>query len=156
MSIEKHYWLCYLLFILPVFAKSGGVDPVNKALNGLALRGYDAVSYFTQAKPVEGRAEFQHKWQDAVWQFSSAANHNAFAKNPEKYAPQFGGYCAYAVSHGYTADGDPQIWKIVNGKLYLNYNQEARQLWEKDISGNIAKGDENWPKFLKQKPEHKG
>ncbi len=147
--------LLLLFYIACSNSLSGGVDPVNKNDKGLALRGYDAVAYFTEGKPVAGRAEFQHKWNGAVWQFSSAANRDAFTKNTEKYAPQYGGYCAYAVSRGYTADGDPQVWKIVDGKLYLNYNQEARQLWEADISSNIAKGDENWPKFLKKKPEHK-
>ena len=88
--------------------------------------------------------------------FSSAANRDSFAGDPEKYAPQYGGYCAWAVGHGYTAKGDPEAWKIVEGKLYLNYNKDVKAKWEQDVPGYISKGHENWPKFLKEKPEHKG
>lgn len=128
----------------------GGVDPVNKSyFGGVALKGHDAVAYFKEGKPVKGSKEFQHQWMGATWFFKDAANRNAFAKEPEKYAPQFGGYCAWAVSRGYTADIDPASWKIVEGKLYLNYNRQAQQMWEQDIPGNIKKGNENWPRLHK-------
>lgn len=138
------------------FAGPGGLDPVNKTGAGLALKGYDAVAYFTEGRPVSGDERYEHTWKGARWLFVSAGNRDAFAKDPERYAPVYGGYCAYAVSHGYTADGDPQVWKIVEDRLYLNYNREAQKLWGEDIPGNIAKGDENWPRFLERKPEHKG
>jgi YHS domain-containing protein len=137
-------------------SKPDGVKPVNTVANNVALKGYDPVAYFSENKAVEGKAEFQYEWNGAKWHFSSAANRDAFAREPEKYAPQYGGYCSWAVAHGYTADGDPQAWKIVDGKLYLNYNQEVRTMWEKDIPNNIKQANGNWPGFLKKKPERKG
>ena len=109
---------------------SQGVDPVNKQAGSLALGGYDTVAYFTDGKAVEGRQEFEHQWRGAAWRFASAANRDLFAASPEKYAPQYGGYCSWAVGHGYTANGDPKAWKIVNGKLYLNYNADVKKKWE--------------------------
>jgi hypothetical protein len=135
---------------------SAGVDPLYKFSGTLALRGYDPVAYFTEGKAVEGSDQFAHEWKGAIWRFTSAANRDTFASGPEKYAPQYGGYCSWAVSHGYTAKGDPEAWKIVDDKLYLNYSQDVKAKWEKDVPGYISKGDENWPKFLSVKPEHKG
>ncbi|MEG3857988.1 YHS domain-containing (seleno)protein [Microcoleus sp. herbarium12] len=118
---------------------------------GVAIRGTDPVAYFTQNKPVKGNPEFAYKWGNTTWQFASAQNRDLFAKNPEKYAPQYGGFCAWAVSQGYTAATDPNAWKIENGKLYLNYNSAVQWGWEKDVSGNVAKGDRNWPGLAKDK-----
>ncbi|MGL5060443.1 MAG: YHS domain-containing (seleno)protein [Microcoleus sp.] len=118
---------------------------------GVAIRGTDPVAYFTEGKPVAGKPEFSHKWGNATWQFASAQNRDLFAQNPEKYAPQYGGFCAWAVSQGYTAAIDPNAWKIVDNKLYLNYNSAVQWGWEKDISGNVAKGDKNWPGLAKEK-----
>jgi len=136
--------------------RAEGVEPINKKSDGLALRGYDAVAYFREGAAVEGRAEFAHEWGGASWRFKSAENRDAFARAPETFAPQYGGYCSYAVAHGYTADADPLAWRIVNGKLYLNYNEDVRRLWEQDIHGFIRQSEQNWPQFLKHKPEHKG
>jgi YHS domain-containing protein len=111
----------------------------------VALKGYDAVAYFTEGKAVKGRADFQHEWMGAKWHFSSAANRDLFAKSPEKYAPQFGGYCAWAVSNNYVYDADPTLWKIVDGKLYVNYNRLAQWQWSRDMANRIKKGHENWP-----------
>lgn len=116
--------------------------------NNLALSGYDAVGYFTQGKPVEGKAAFKTTYKGAEFRFASAANLAKFKANPAAYAPQFGGYCAWAVSQGYTASGDPQVWKIVGGKLYVNYNREIGNKWEKNIPGFIASANKNWPKIL--------
>ena len=88
------------------------------------------------------------KWEDAIWRFETAAHRDAFAASPERFAPQFGGYCAWAVSRGYTADIDPEAWRIVEGKLYLNYSKRVQRMWEQDIAGNIAKGRTNWPGVL--------
>ena len=118
---------------------------------GVAIRGTDPVAYFTQNKPVKGNPEFTYKWGNANWQFASAQNRDLFVQNPEKYAPQYGGFCAWAVSQGYTASTDPNAWKIDNGKLYLNYNSAVQWGWEKDVSGNVAKGDKNWPALAKDK-----
>jgi len=136
--------------------RAGGVEAVNKDAAGLALRGYDAVAYFREGAAVEGRAEFAHEWNGARWLFKSAEHREEFARAPEAFAPQYGGYCSYAVAHGYTADGDPRAWKIVGGRLYLNYNVEVQRLWEQDIPGFLRRSEENWPRFLKRRPEHKG
>ncbi|MCR9940406.1 YHS domain-containing (seleno)protein [Vibrio owensii] len=129
---------------LPAFA----LDPVYSDFFGKAIRGYDPVAYFTQSKPVKGDSDFTYRWNDAKWYFSSAENRDAFVKNPEKFAPQYGGYCAWAVSKGYTAKIDPNAWNIHDGKLYLNYSKSVQASWQQDIPGNIASGDKNWPKLL--------
>ena len=115
---------------------------------GDAIRGYDPVAYFTEDKPVKGSDEFVLEYKGATWRFSSAANKQIFEQMPEKYAPQYGGYCAWAVSQGYTASTDPEAWAIVDGKLYLNYSKSVQQQWSQDIPGNIRKADANWPKVL--------
>jgi YHS domain-containing protein len=117
--------------------------------DGVAIRGYDPVAYFTESKPVEGKREFTHNWQGTTWQFSSAENRDLFASAPEKYAPQYGGYCAWAVKEGTTAPIDPQAWKIVDEKLYLNLNPSIQKQWQQDIPGYIAKADQNWPDVLR-------
>jgi len=118
--------------------------------NGVAIRGTDPVAYFRQSQPVPGNSEYTYEWMNATWQFASAENRDLFAKNPEKYAPQYGGFCAWAVSRGYTASTQPDAWKIVDGKLYLNFNRQVQRSWEKDISGNIAKANSNWPGVLNE------
>ena len=126
-------------------------DKVYKAwLSDLAASGYDVVAYFTEGKPVEGSDDFTVEYDGALWRFSSAQNREAFAADPAKYAPQYGGYCAWAVSQGYTASTDPQAWSIVDGKLYLNYSRSVQQTWEQNIPGNIAAADANWPKVLEE------
>jgi hypothetical protein len=113
----------------------------------LAVAGYDVVAY-TSGVAVGGTAAFEHRWNDAVWRFTSAANRERFARDPERFAPQFGGYCAWAVSRGYTADIDPEAFRMVDGKLYLNYSKAVQRHWQQDIPGNIAKGRANWPTVL--------
>ena len=130
---------------LGVAAPAGYVAPISK----VALEGYDPVSYFTEAAPRKGDARFTATFKGAEYRFASAANLARFQSNPEAFLPQYGGYCAWAVAGGYTAKGDPLAWKVVNGKLYLNYDQKIQQRWAKDIPGNIAKGDKNWPQVLK-------
>ena len=115
---------------------------------GVAIKGYDAVAYFTAGSPTKGDARFAHRWSDATWHFANAKNKAVFARSPEKYAPQFGGYCAWAVSRGYTAGVDPEAFRIVDGKLYLIYSTAVERRWEQDISGNIARAQSNWPAVL--------
>jgi hypothetical protein len=122
-------------------------DPLYSK-DGLGLSGYDAVAYFTESKAVKGSPRFEHEWGGVRWQFASAANRETFAGSPEKYAPQYGGYCAYAVSRNYTAPTDPEAWKVVDGKLYLNYDKSVRALWEKELPEAIRAGDRNWPGVL--------
>ncbi|MEM9060884.1 MAG: YHS domain-containing (seleno)protein [Pseudomonadota bacterium] len=123
-------------------------EGVYQSLFGTAIDGTDAVAYFTEGRPIEGSSDFTHEWNGATWRFSSAENRDLFAADPAKYAPQYGGYCAWAVAQGYTASTDPEAWKIVDGKLYLNYNKDVQSRWETDIPGHIASGDANWPKVL--------
>ena len=115
------------------------------AEGGVAVRGTDVVAYVTEGRPVVGRAEFTHAWRGADWRFASAANRDRFATDPERYAPAYGGFCAYAVSEGYTAPIDPAAWKIVDGRLYLNYDRSVQRRWARDIPGRIARADANWP-----------
>ncbi len=129
-------------------AKKGTKHPEIYTENGVALDGQDVVAYFTQNKPVQGNKNFTYNWKGATWQFSSAQNRDLFAKNPEKYAPQYGGYCAKAAADGDLATTVPTAWKIVNNKLYLNYNADAQKEWNQDIPGFIAKADKNWPAIL--------
>ena len=123
-------------------------EPVYQSFLGTAIDGTDPVAYFTEGRPVEGSSDFKHEWNGATWRFKNAENRDLFAANPEKYAPQYGGYCAWAVSQGYTASTDPEAWKIVDGKLYLNYSKDVQATWERDVPGNISKADGNWPKVL--------
>ena len=115
----------------------------------LALDGYDAVAYFTENKPVKGDAAYTHTHDGVEWHFASAANRDAFIADPAKYAPQYGGHCAWATAQNKVAPGDPNVWKIVDGKLYLNYNANVQTRWEKDIPGFITTADANWPGVLK-------
>lgn len=161
LKIGNRTFLLIALFIgigiaFAACSKTEGVAAINKNTDGLALRGFDAVAYFAVENAVEGNPRFAYAWNGAKWLFSSEENLQKFAQNPEAYAPQYGGYCSYAVSHGYTADGDPRAWKLVDGKLYLNYNDKAKEAWEKEQEKNIQQGAENWKEFQKKKPEHKG
>ena len=115
---------------------------------GVAINGYDPVGYFTEARPVKGDPAHQSQWMGATWQFASAENKATFDADPEAYAPKYGGYCAYAVANGYTASTDPDAWTVYENRLYLNYSRRVRRTWERDIPGNIAKGDANWPSVL--------
>lgn len=136
----------YLLNLSPASA----IEPVNKASNGVAIKGYDPVAYFIDGRPVKGSKDFEYVWMGAKWRFSTAMHRDLFIKAPEKYAPKYGGYCAYAVSQGATADIDPEAWNIVDGRLYLNLSKKIRDKWSNDIPGYIKKADEKWPKILKK------
>ena len=139
--------LAIIVSTLWALSPAYAVLPINDAPRA-TLKGYDAVAYFTEGRPVKGSQQYEYEWMGAKWHFSSAANRDIFAKNPEQYAPQYGGYCAYAVAQGVTADIDPEAWKIVDGKLYLNLSHPVAWLWKRDIPGNIAKGDKNWPTWV--------
>jgi YHS domain-containing protein len=127
-----------------LLAGRGLAAQVN-ADGGVAVRGTDVVAYVTEGRPVAGSARFTHAWRGATWRFASAANRDRFAADPERYAPAYGGFCAYAVSEGYTAPIDPAAWRIVDGRLYLNYDRSVQRRWEADIPGRIARADANWP-----------
>ena len=133
-----------LVFMSLAFA---GEAPVFATDDG-AIRGYDAVAYFTMGEPTRGSDQFTTSWQGATYKFASAANLALFKEEPEAYAPQYGGYCAYAVSKGATAGTVPEAWTIVDGKLYLNYSLAVQQRWRKDVPGHIRAADRNWPAVL--------
>lgn len=125
---------------------AGASEIYTGLFSGTAVGGYDAVAYHTQGKPVQGSGSFTTQWKGATWRFASAENRALFLADPERYAPRYGGHCAWAVSQGYTAKGDPNHWRVVDGKLYLNYNAQVQADWEKDVPGHIRNADGNWPK----------
>lgn len=114
-----------------------------------AIKGFDAVAYFTQGKPVKGVDEFSFHYLDAEWLFSSEEHMNLFKSDPEAYAPQYGGYCAYAMAEGETVSAEPELWTIYNGKLYLNYSRRINAIWNEDKDSFIAKADPAWASLIK-------
>ena len=142
----KRILLGVIALILIPLAVAG--KPATFATGDGAIRGYDPVAYFTVGEPTPGRDKYSTKWQGAIYKFSSAENLALFKSDPEQYAPQYGGYCAYAVSKGATASTEPEAWTIVNGKLYLNFNLGVQKRWRKDIPGHIKAADNNWPGVL--------
>lgn len=123
-------------------------EPPVYATGGIAINGYDPVAYFTEEQPVKGSPEFTSDWDGATVQFASAENKAMFDSDPEKYAPKYGGYCAYAVSKGYTATTDPGAWSIYEGRLYLNYSKSVRALWAVRKRAHVEAADANWPDVL--------
>lgn len=117
--------------------------------NGVAVQGYDVVAYFESSKPVEGKSEISTKYNEATYLFSSDKNKELFLKNPAKYAPQYGGYCAYGVSENHTSPTDPKAFTIVDDKLYLNYSLKVKELWSKDREARIVKANDNWQTLKK-------
>jgi len=130
----------------PLAAPAAWADGfVNVDESGVAIRGYDPVAYFAGA-PAMGDPQYTAEWQDAEWRFASAANRDAFVASPEKYAPQYGGWCAYGAAKGYAADTDPETaWSVHDGKLYLNWDTGVKQTWSEDIPGYLAKSEAKWP-----------
>ncbi|HMJ68576.1 MAG TPA: YHS domain-containing (seleno)protein [Cyclobacteriaceae bacterium] len=112
--------------------------------DGVAIRGYDPVAYFSESAPVQGSKEFSYTWKGTEWRFKNNANLEVFKSNPEKYAPQFGGWCAYGVSENHKSPTQPAAFTIVDDKLYLNYNAKVKELWSKDIKGHVGKAESNW------------
>lgn len=118
------------------------------AFSNVAASGYDVVAFFTDARPVRGDAQFHTTYQNVEYRFASAQHLATFRADPARYVPQYGGYCAWAVSQNRTAPGDPRYWRIVDGKLYLNYNADIQRRWEGDIPGFIRSANANWPGVL--------
>lgn len=113
--------------------------------NTYAIHGYDTVAYFTEGKAVEGNKDITVVWQDEEWLFSSTENATLFQKNPDAYAPQYGGYCAYALSNNELVDIDPDAFSIVDGKLYLNYSHRIAKRWKKNLETYIKQANQHWP-----------
>lgn len=152
MNTLRNLLLLSLVLMLTTATAGLAADTTNTSLGltaaggPLAIHGFDAISYF-DGMPRRGLAQHSSLWNGAVYRFASKDNLKRFEKNPSKYAPQFGGFCAYGVSVGKKFDGDPEVYKIVNGKLYFNLNPQIKQTWEKDVPGNLLKAEKQWTKI---------
>lgn len=151
MSVTRRHILTLALTapVVVAFApRAMAATPPIYAEDGIAVDGTDVVAYFTQNAPVAGDPAIALDYMGVTWRFSTEENREAFIANPAAYAPQYGGYCAYAVSQGYTAPTVPEAWTIVDEKLYLNFSVSVKERWERDIPGHIATADANWPAVL--------
>ena len=146
-------WGMFTRSFMSVFLVAGWVtlsfagDPQKMIAIGpddVAIKGYDTVAYFTENRPMKGTPEFVHSWRDVEWYFANAKHRSLFADDPERYAPQFGGFCALGVSKGKVVAADPEAWTIVDGKLYIKFSEDARDRWRKDKDKNIEKANEVW------------
>jgi len=144
----RTFLACLALLFSGLTAPLRGETPVFYTDGDSAINGYDTVAYFTVGEPVEGRADIAVMWKGVIWRFSSRAHREAFEANPRAYAPQYGGYCAYGVSRGHRHITAPEAWYIDHGKLYLIHTRHVRTLWKRDMVGNIARADANWPSVL--------
>ncbi len=141
------------LFVAIAGSAAAGTDSPVPAVNadqGIGLKGYDPVAYFINGAPTKGSEQYSLAWKGVTYRFVSAGNLEKFKADPEKYLPQYGGYCAYAMSLDRIADIDPSRWAIVNGKLYLNNGFVAEKLWSLNKNGNIESADRNWPQYPKK------
>ena len=129
---------------------SGTPVPAVNATDAIGVKGYDPVAYFTRGQPTPGVDQYSYSWKGVTYRFVSADDLQLFKANPEKYLPQYGGYCAYAMSLNRIADISPSQWTIVDGKLYLNNGFFAQSLWSLNKSGNIVSADRNWPQYPKK------
>lgn len=141
MSLIKKWFLGLLL--IPAF--SFAQKPEVFSVSDQAIRGFDPVAYFTEGHPTEGQKQYRYRWNNATWYFSSEKNLKLFISDPEKFAPQYGGWCAYGMAKGYKAKTEPEAWSIAGGKLYLNYSTGIRDDWNAKQSEYISAADKNWP-----------
>lgn len=141
-----------LLLSLTLFAYTAcqGQEAVYSTKAG-AIKGYDPVAYFTKSAPMKGDKAYTYDWQGATWYFSTQQHLNLFKGDPEKYAPAFGGFCAYGVAQGYKVKIEPEAWAIVDGKLYLNYDLDVQQQWQDDRDEFIKKASDNWKSLAGKK-----
>ncbi len=156
-SANLHKWLllsffCAAVLLIGLGGSAAGASPAGP----VAIKGYDSVAFFTNGKPLKGSASFSFQWHGMTWYFRTAENRDMFAASPEKYAPQYDGYCAWAMTESRKAITEPEVWRIVDGKLYLNCSRSAYQKWIKDLSGNIKKADQNWLKLTAGKLNEQG
>jgi len=154
----KNYFIsfCFIMSLLSaneVFA----AEPINTLEksglfsykpSGVAIRGADTVAYFTEGKPMQGLDDFTTEWNGATWKFASQKHLDLFVTNPEKYAPQYGGYCAYGVAKDNLVKIEPENWAIVDGKLYLNFNDGLQKKWEGDIKGYVSEANKKYQSLL--------
>lgn len=149
MKVIKSIFAALAVGMIAAPAAIADQDPVYTGrFSNVAVQGYDPVAYFTEGEATKGSSEYTTNYKGSEFRFSTQENLDSFLEMPSDYAPQYGGYCAWAVSQGYTAKGDARNWKIVDGKLYLNYNRKIQTRWEEDIDGFISAADSNWPTVL--------
>jgi YHS domain-containing protein len=148
--MKKLYGVALLLLGFPLFAQTPK-SLLNLGKDGLAIQGYDPVAFFTQNKPVKGDVRFQSRHKGAKYYFASAEDKAAFDGNPDKYEPQFGGFCAYGVSQGHTAPVRIEAFQIVNGRLLMQYDLDVKGEFNKDQAANVVKADKNWPRIVEKK-----
>lgn len=141
--------LLIFLFTTVFSAVSHGIAAEKSSEKNVAIKGYDPVAYFLDNRAVRGDQSFNAKWHNLTWYFQNQKHLDLFTSNPEKYAPQYDGFCAWAMTESRKAITDPEVWKIVNGKLYLNCSLTAYEKWSRDIPGNIKKADANWARLNK-------
>jgi YHS domain-containing protein len=151
----KRCWIVLFFVVGSILFSSLGVAAAEFfERNGLALDGYDPVAYFTEQKPVKGSPEFHADYHGSTFHFVSAAHRDVFAADPSKYAPQYGGYCAYGIAKGNKAAIDPAAFTVVGNRLYLNYSETVRSQWLTDVPGYIRKADANWPEVMNATKVH--
>ena len=136
-----------LMLILGAVQPSVAADSVYQN-GGVAIGGYDVVSYHRMQHPVEGSEELTHEWRGVTWRFANATNLRLFTADPDRYAPRYGGYCAYALARGALTPTDPNAWTIYHGKLYLNFSAKVRAKWRADIDSHVVSADGKWPAIL--------
>ncbi|MEZ5832309.1 MAG: YHS domain-containing (seleno)protein [Dongiaceae bacterium] len=139
--------------VLPATTAIAADYSLNLEESGLAIHGYDPVAYFSDSTAIEGKADITAEHNGATYRFASAEHRDQFVANPEKYLPQYGGYCAYGTSINKKFNGDPTAWRVVDGKLYLNFNADVQRKWLEDVAGRISEADKNWPNIEDKSPE---
>lgn len=145
------YAIAAVVLMAAGLAAAGDPQVYVDRRTGLAIQGYDPVAYFTEGEARKGDPAHALEWGGGTWHFTSAANRDAFAADPEAYAPKYGGYCAYAVAKGSARVADPRVWSIVDGELYLNLSPNVRKVWQEDLRANIALADRIWsPALIEQ------
>jgi YHS domain-containing protein len=143
MSIKK------LLFAIVVWSGliSSAYAEIDKTVSITGVQGYDLVSYHVEKRPLKGNGHFTTEYKGITYQFVNKANKSLFDSNPEKYLPAYGGYCAFGVSVNKKFLGDPEVWRLVDGKLYLNLDANVQDDWFKDVSGHIKNANNNWERI---------
>ena len=145
--MKKFLYLVVIVFYASIALPAMAANEISGTSDGFAIEGYDTVAYFTNGAATKGDSRFTADWHGATWRFSNTEHRDLFTANPEQYAPQYGGYCAYAAANNSVAEGAAERWKIVDNKLYLNANFFAQKLWQNNIPDNISGADQNWPEL---------
>ncbi len=140
----------FLAVVPSAWVLAGGASKlVATDSSGVAIKGYDTVAYFTEGQAIKGKPEFAFSWHDAQWLFANVRHRDLFAANPERYAPQFGGFCSSALSKDRVVAADPEAWTIVDGKLYMKFSKASRDRWRQNKAAKIKKAKENWANYRK-------